>query len=377
MKLIRSILLATDFKHESLHVVEAAILLKKAFDCEIFILHVLPNRANEPEIRDKILQAVEQKFEQIEALFDKQGVKEIHRVLEFGNIFEQIIRTAERKRVNLILMGSGVSTGTYNLSTTTSKVISKTKLPVWVVKKNSPRVVKRILCPVDFSDPSSLSFENAIHLARRCNAELNVMSVFEPLDIYTEGIEFKCDRNDLKLEAYFMNFKAFLKNFNLEGVKFKKTHKSGIPYLKIFEVIGQYKPDLLMMGTNGKTGLSKILIGSVTEKVIREVPCSFITTKTKNFIHFEVTSQIRDLDYHYQNAIDMIQDGYVKEALDQFHICLDINNMHLPSLLGLAKTYKSIGENEKSLMFQKLASEIMSKSWDPKIEKNTRKHYSL
>jgi nucleotide-binding universal stress UspA family protein len=44
------------------------------------------------------------------------------------------------------------------------------------------------------------------------------------------------------------------------------------------------KPDLLVMGSQGKTGLTRIIMGSTTEKVIREMPCSVITVKQEHVI---------------------------------------------------------------------------------------------
>lgn len=72
---------------------------------------------------------------------------------------------------------------------------------------------------------------------------------------------------------------AFIKEFDLDGVVHKIEIKSGKADEKILNAIKNQHIDLLIMGTNGRTGLSSFFMGSVTEKVIREMPCSFITIK--------------------------------------------------------------------------------------------------
>ena len=246
-----------------------------------------------------------------------------------------------------------------------------------MVKAGAKIKIKKILCPIDFSEPSKIALDNAIHLARRFGAEVNMMSVFEPIDVYTDELDFICEQNDQLLEDYFIKFDDFLQDFNLKNIKTKKTHKSGVPYANILITIGKYKPDLLIIGTTGKTGLTKILIGSVTEKVIREVPCSFITTKSENLIELQIESKIKDIEHHCKNGKELLADGYIDEALEQFHICLDLNNMHIPTLYGLASVYELTGDLSKAKMFRSIASDVFNRLRDVSIERDIRKHYSV
>ncbi len=75
-------------------------------------------------------------------------------------------------------------------------------------------------------------------------------------------------------------FNSFLENFNLTDLNWRKEIQGGDPATEILVAISRYKSDLLIMGTIGKSGLNRLIMGSVTEKVIREVPCSFITLKS-------------------------------------------------------------------------------------------------
>ena len=379
MKLLNKILLATDFSKSSENVTEMAIKLAKTFDAKIILLHVLPVAAEIDSIKELLNLAVKTRFKQLKEKIKQSGLHSPESILKFGSIYNEIVRIADYKNVNVIVMGSGknIEKSAHKLSTTTAKVISKTHKPVWVVKAGSKLKIKKILCPIDFSEPSKRALDNAIHLARRFGAEVNMMSVFEPIDVHTEELDFICEQNDQLLEDYFIKFDDFLSDFNLKNITARKTHKSGVPYANILITIAKYKPDLLIIGTTGKTGLAKILIGSVTEKVIREVPCSFITTKSENLIELQIESKIKDIEYHCKNGKELLADGYIDEALEQFHICLDLNNMHIPSLYGLASVYELIGDLGKSKMFRFMAADVLNRLWDGSIERDIRKHYTI
>lgn len=379
MKILKKILLATDFSKSSENVTEMAIKLAKTFDAKIILLHVLPTDAEIESIKELLNLAVKTRFEQLKEKIKQAGLHSPDSIVKFGSIYNEIVRIADNKNVNIIVMGSGknVEKSSHKLSTTTAKVISKTHKPVWVVKAGAKLKIKKILCPIDFSEPSKRALDSAIHLARRFDAEVNMMSVFEPIDVYTEELDFICEQNDQLLEDYFIKFDDFLKNFNLKNITARKTHKSGVPYANILITIAKYKPDLLIIGTTGKTGLAKILIGSVTEKVIREVPCSFITTKSENLIELQMESKIKDIEYHCKNGNELLTDGYIDEALEQFHICLDLNNMHIPTLYGLASVYELKGDLSKAKMFRFMASDVINRLWDGSIERDIRKHYTI
>lgn len=137
-----------------------------------------------------------------------------------------------------------------------------------------------ILCPVDFSEPSKRAFTNAIKIARKFNAKLNIINVWEPLEHVSHRIKIDLDEeNASRLKKVKNEMTAFIKEFDLDGVVHKIEIKSGKADEKILNAIKNQHIDLLIMGTNGRTGLSSFFMGSVTEKVIREMPCSFITIK--------------------------------------------------------------------------------------------------
>jgi hypothetical protein len=127
------------------------------------------------------------------------------------------------------------------------------------------------------------------------------------------------------------------------------------------------------MGTLGRTGLDRLIIGSVTEKVVREAPCSFLTLKTEDVITLQLETHIRDIEKHYNTAMQLIEDGFYQEAAGQLNLCLSINNMHVPAYFGLAKIYEKLNDPGKAKFYRESGREIMDKIWYAKIEDEVRK----
>ncbi len=137
--------------------------------------------------------------------------------------------------------------------------------------------IRRILCPVDFSETSKRAFEWALALAAQLGAELEVIHVFQlPAYALPEGgLEISAD-----LEAELSNrleqqLDEFVKQPAAPSVKEVTTALcEGIPYVEITRVAKEHNADLIVIGTHGRTGLAHFLIGSVAERVVRtsEVP---------------------------------------------------------------------------------------------------------
>jgi len=117
--------------------------------------------------------------------------------------------------------------------------------------------VRTILYPTDFSVCSQPALDLAFALARDCHARLIVLHVAEPALVVDYGdFEEAADCNS---------------EFRLE---------EGDPAEKILHVAQEVPCDLIVMGTHGRTGLGRLLMGSVAEKVLRRAPCPVLTVKT-------------------------------------------------------------------------------------------------
>ena len=79
-------------------------------------------------------------------------------------------------------------------------------------------------------------------------------------------------------------------------VSWSKLIRYGEPCREILAVARETKSDLLVMGSVGRTGLSRILMGSVARKVAQEMPCSIVTVKSEHVIRLRLDAEIADMN---------------------------------------------------------------------------------
>jgi nucleotide-binding universal stress UspA family protein len=136
--------------------------------------------------------------------------------------------------------------------------------------------IRTILHPTDFSERSKHAFHLACALARDHGSRLIVLHVAAPIItaygdmILTEPVETTFKHMKTKLLA----LKA------PENVQVDYQLEEGAPAEEILQVARESKCDLIVMGTHGRRGLGRLLMGSVAEQVMRKAPCPVVTVKT-------------------------------------------------------------------------------------------------
>jgi len=363
MRLLQKILLPTDFSRSSEDAVNWAVTLAKIFDSEIILVHVLPDDTNLEMAMDIMVlkKAAHNQLNNIRKKIGRNWIKTTEPIIAKGSPCDQIVQLANSFDVNLILMGSGEkeSGDKFKLGITADKVIRKSTKPVWVIKQGVPSPIKRILCPVDFSTPSLRALKNAVHLARKFKAELMVLNIVAPVNENLTGLDLQfatAVKNISKIQQ--SHYSLFLKNFDFHDVNWSKETCFWEPFTEILKVIFEQNSDLLIMGTTGKTGLNKILIGSVTEKVIREVPCSFITMKFEDVIRLRIEEEIKGLESSLKHGAELLKHGFTKEALAQFKLCIILDDLFAPAWEGLAVAHKRMGDKKEEQQCLNQAKEI-------------------
>lgn len=284
MKSLEKILVATDFTDSSAFAVEAAITLATKFNAFLSVLTVIPDIKDSPIPLDKIKDSIHRLLVDIEAGSKKRGFVNLESKVVIGSPFDRIIEEANNQNANLIMLGSGEkeNKSAYALGITAEKVMRKASKPVWVVKKGSRNNIGNILCAVDFSAASKRALQNAIFLSKTFNAHLTVLTVIESLsNVYPGRPIIEPQTQGIYAEDRENEFQKFLKGFDLSEVRWEKLIQRGSPDAEILSVVWERTPDLLVMGSEGKTGISRILMGSVAEKVVRELPCSIIMFKSE------------------------------------------------------------------------------------------------
>jgi len=134
--------------------------------------------------------------------------------------------------------------------------------------------IHTILHPTDFTDRSEYAFHLASALTRDYGARLVLLHVVAPaVAVYGEGA-LPLDPEVLAYEA-----KERLNRLEVPGanVRAKRLFAEGDPATEILRVAREIHADLIVLGTHGRTGLARLLMGSVAEQVVRKATCPVLT----------------------------------------------------------------------------------------------------
>lgn len=141
--------------------------------------------------------------------------------------------------------------------------------------------IRRILCPIDFSDFSRRALDHAIAIARWYESTVTALHVFSPAPVAAFGpgpVVFEpivltaVDREQLLVDT-----KAFIEAEGSPGIAIEVVLREGNTAAEILDQAIGMNADLLVIGTHGRAGFERLLLGSVTEKVLRKAGCPVLT----------------------------------------------------------------------------------------------------
>jgi nucleotide-binding universal stress UspA family protein len=149
----------------------------------------------------------------------------------------------------------------------------------------SDRVFHHILVPTDFSTPSERAWATAQRLARVLGADLVLLHVFIELPLYSElplsgervrevysvGRTWAADQ----LERWAAAARA-------EGIVVKTLVRTGIAHDEIVQTASDEGADLIAIGTHGRGGLNRLMVGSVCDRVIRLSSCPVLAVRASD-----------------------------------------------------------------------------------------------
>lgn len=141
----------------------------------------------------------------------------------------------------------------------------------------------RILVPVDLSEGSRGLIDYALQLARPFNASVDIINVWEPPQYVAPDLLVAAPGwNAQSLESMAMDtarkdLEALVRGIENPPVPIKFRVEVGEPASTVLTAAEQGKYDLIIMGTHGRRGLSKLLMGSVAQKVVSRAPCPVVT----------------------------------------------------------------------------------------------------
>lgn len=140
--------------------------------------------------------------------------------------------------------------------------------------------MKKIIVPIDFSEYSENALETASVLARKYNAEIFALHM---LELSNAVLTSTSEKHDVEAVFYLKlaekKFKKFLEKDYLNGIKVTPVVKHFKVFSEVNEVAKEHGADLIVMGSQGVSGLKEVLVGSNTEKVVRHSDIPVLVVK--------------------------------------------------------------------------------------------------
>jgi nucleotide-binding universal stress UspA family protein len=148
--------------------------------------------------------------------------------------------------------------------------------PIALHKEDLMLPIRTILYPTDFSHYSNAAFQLTCSLARDYGATVVVLHVSPPPVAHGEVVARR-QPNGYRDELW-----QLLRRYQAPGLTATVRHRleEGDPATEILRVARELNGDLIVLGTHGRTGLGRLLMGSVAEQVVRQAPCPVLTVKT-------------------------------------------------------------------------------------------------
>lgn len=264
------VMVATDLSPRSDRPFERAFLLSKQLGSPLLVLHVLERKKDlAGEEQERVLRLIEEEFgatpENAEIL------------LERGEVPQTIARVADERNCAIVITGVARfnSPADYILGTAVDHLVRQSRIPVLVVKRRPREPYRRLLAGTDFSSGSMYALVKAAQLLPQ--AELRLIHVFR--SAYDAFLAHDTTADYIREEAE-TSMQAFTDALP-ESVRSRieteviEGHLAGV----IEDEIRNWRADLLVLGTHGRSGFAQATVGSQAADLLEYEPCDVFVTR--------------------------------------------------------------------------------------------------
>lgn len=278
---LKKILVATDLSARSDRALQRALTLAYERQAELEILHVVDDAWPPKIIEQHEASAGRGIIDQIAALPASRDVKFSTSVVR-GQDYRSIIRRSQEIEADLIVLGVHRSASRELFrGTTAERVLRLGRKPVLVVKDPVARSYRRVLVGADLSVHSKRAISVAAELAPS-GEFLLVHATHVPFIGFLghESIEALVHDEQKGFEEAIGNeLKELKQRLGASAPTFKTAVMEGPVQAVIREKMEDFKPDLIAVGTHGRTAVSSLVLGSVAEDLLAEAPVDVLAVK--------------------------------------------------------------------------------------------------
>lgn len=272
---MKIILIATDFSARSDRAIRRAANLARDNAAQLVLVHVVDD--------DQLERLVAAESQMAEALLnetvgthpDLSGIACVP-IIALGEAFNGIVATAQKTAADIIVIGAHRRQILRDIfvGTTVERVIRTTQTPVLMAHSESKISCGRSLAAVDFSDCSHHAVKIAHTLGLLSQTRVVFLHVF---DAMAKGMMYYANVDKDKIVGYVADvalrthrdMQEFLVSHDLRGIDHSVILKEGSPAKAISDAADDIRPDFIIIGTHGRSGMAKAFLGSVAEEVLQ------------------------------------------------------------------------------------------------------------
>lgn len=279
---MKKMLMATDLSARSDRALERAVQISEARGAALTVVHVL-DEGLRPAAADAERAAAQKAIhDHVAALPVASGLRVAVEVVQ-GKKDAAVLGMAAKTGADLVVLGVHREDAIKDMfrGKTVERVIRTAEVPVLVVRDRPTGPYKRAMVAVDFS----IFAKRAVEIAAAF-VEGGAFHLIHAYHIPFKGLADNRKTAGLQQDKQFrevaaVEMAAFLAGLDVTGVEFDQILRQGLVRQVIDEEFARLKPDLLVIGTHGRTGITHAFLGSVAEDFLCHPPCDVLAVKAR------------------------------------------------------------------------------------------------
>lgn len=280
---MKKLLMATDLSARSDRALERAVTLAREHSAKLTVVHVVDEDlpASLADAQEKAAKQAIHKH--IGGLTAGNG-PHISIEIVFGRAYVDILEMSEKTEAEMIVLGMHREDAFKDMfrGTTVERIIRAGNVPTLLVKDRVSGPYRQIIVGVDFSVYSRRAVEFAVKFVP--GGDFHLVHAY---DVPFKGFLYGHDTRREVSKQHQVQFQqmideemaSFLSSLEASASKLERVMQEGTVREVIHRQISRLKPDLLVIGTHGRTGVAHAFLGSVAEDLLRAPPCDVLAVK--------------------------------------------------------------------------------------------------
>jgi len=306
MEDVKRVLVALDLTEMDETLIRYIARLSNEIDLDkIYFFNVMKNLELPEKIAEKYPDLVapmdEATINEIQYTIDEEAGNQLKGDYEIkvtdGNRAEKILKWAKIKEVDLIVMGR--KSGLDGQGIVSGKVVKLAPCSVVFVPEVLPETLRNLVVPIDYSSTSKLAFEFSLNIAKKISGlKLTCLNVYNvPSGYHYSGKSYEEFEEIMKQNAE-ESFSEFISNFDTKGITVEPNFKLD-DHRDIAKTIYTFalknKASAIAVGSQGRTQVAAVLLGSIAEKLINlnsQIPTIVVKQRRHNMDFLEALLKI-------------------------------------------------------------------------------------